>query len=358
VSKLKRSKSKTALIVLLSLALLIALGGAALLFFAMENDYDSLIRHFEFDSVYAISAFGACVCGFILAVAGFFSASKKLSFDSEKKYSFVGTFISVLTGLMCLLYFVMSVKKGLPETKKGILLAELTFAALSAIFFFLKASGVFAKKPLFALSGLLPALMSAFILLNLYFSSEDPLNAPLKIYETVMLATYMLYFTAEAGIAISRPKMNKKFAFAGIFATATGGMTALSRLAVRIADVDTFDYDIITVVFHAALWLYILISFAEKLFASREIKTDEAFFDNETDSGEQADAAQGVEEDAVSDVEETLNTSEEDSEKIEKTSDDIAEKAEETEDRVDDIFEKVKAEAEKATELSDKSDDD
>lgn len=392
VTELKRSGSKIAVIVLFFIALALALGGAALLFLAMENEFDTSIMHFDFDSVYALGALCASLGALALAIAGFFSASKKLSFTGDNRCTFLGTFISALTGLMCLLYFVLNVKKGLPETKRALLMIELTFVVLSAIFFFLKASGLFAKKPGVALSGLIPALMSAFILFYLYFNASEPLNSPLKIYQIVMLATFMLYFTAETGVAISRPKMGKKYVFAGIVATGVGGIVALSRLAARIFDVDVFDFDIVTAAFHAIIWLYIVISFAEKLLLSREIKEESAFFDSEAagseteeaieevaeaseDTAEDAEEApekvEEIAEDAADEADDALeeaaecaeaaedvadkaeeaveDTTEAIDDKVDEAKDALDDDAKEAEESVDEVFEKVKAEAEKLT---------
>ena len=259
----------------------------------------------------------------------------------------------MLSGLMCGLLFCVGVKGGIPQEKPGILLAELTFTVLSAIYFFLKAFGAFAKKPTLSLFGLLPALMCAFMILNLYFNTDEPLNAPLKIYEIVMLVTFMFYFAAETGINILRPKMNRKFVFAGILATACGGMTAIARLAARIADVDTFKFDIIRCVFCAVIWLCIIASYLEKLLRAREIKEDDAFFDNENGAdGEdkipfaEPDEAEEAVEETVEEAEEAV---EETVEEVEETAGDAAEKAEEavaeTAEEAEEAAEEVSEEA-------------
>ena len=302
VIPMKSSTSKIVLIVFASLALAIALGGALLLFFAMENEYDPAIHHFNFDAKFALYSTIACAGGFALAVAGIFTTSNKLVFaEKDKKITFIGIFSSVLAGLMCGLVFCVGVKGGIPEEKPGILLAELTFTVLSAVFFLLRAFGLFSKKPALSLFGLLPALMCAFMILNLYFNASEPLNAPLKIFEIVMLVSFMFYFTAEAGINILHPKMNKKYALAGIFAVASGGMVALSRLAVRIFDVDTFGFDIIRCVFGAVIWLCITVSFFEKVFLAREKEAGEAFFDSENEDGGEKDAEEADVEEAEAD---------------------------------------------------------
>ena len=304
VIPMKRSKSKIALIIFYFVALAAALCGAALLFFAMEREFDPSIKHFSTDAKFAPAAFGVCAGGAALAIAAFCTATKRRVFNvRSKRYSFVGVFAAILAGLMCVLYFGLGVKNGLPEEKPGMLLAELTFTVLSAAYFFLRASGLFYKKPLAALSGLLPALMCAFILLNLYFDRSDPLNAPLKIYRAVMLVSFMLYFTAEAGIFILRPKMSRKYAFASIAAVTCGGMVALSSLAARIADVDTFGYDIIKTVFFAVLWLYVAVSCGEKLLLSREKDVEEALPDNESAENAAEDLKEEIADDAEQDVE-------------------------------------------------------
>ena len=277
---LKTTKSKIPVIVLACAALVIAGAGVYFLLTAMLNEYDPIVKHFDFKHFNATAAVCLCAAGAVLAVAGFFTAPKKLTFSpSGKKYTFAGVFGSILAGLTCALFFGFGVKEGLPKEKPGILLAELTFTILSAAYFFLKASGLFAKKPVAALSGLLPSLMCAFILLNLYFNTADPLNAPLKIFESVMLVAFMLYFTAETGVLILRPRMNRKYLFAGLFAVSSGGMVALSKIAARIIDPDTFGGDIVRPAFFAIIWVYIAISFAEKVIALREKTKEEALLD-------------------------------------------------------------------------------
>ena len=285
---LKHSKAKIALIVLSFVALAAAFCGAAALFLAMEREYDPAIHHFEIGAVFAMTATAICAGGLLLAVAGFCIPSKKLSFaEKGAKNSFFGIFSSVLSGLMCGLLFCVGVQGGIPEEKPGVLLAELTFTVLSAVYFFLKAFGAFSKKPALSLFGLLPALMCAFMILDLYFNASEPLNAPLKIFEIIMLVSFMFYFTAEAGVNILHPKMGRKFAFAGILAIACGGMVAVARLSARIVNVEVFKFDIIRCSFYAIIWLCITVSFLEKMILAREIKEDNAFFDNEDGNGEE-----------------------------------------------------------------------
>ena len=140
VTVLKRSKSKIFLIILSFIALAAAAGGAVLLFLAMRRDYDTSIHHFAFGSVFAMAAAAVCAGGALLGGIGAIISSKKLVFaEKDRKNSFIGIFASVLAGLMCGLLFCVGVKNGIPEEKPGILLAELTFTVLSAIYFFLKA---------------------------------------------------------------------------------------------------------------------------------------------------------------------------------------------------------------------------
>lgn len=381
---MKKSTTKTVVIIFASLALLIAVAGGVLLFFAMQKEFDASIRHFKIDSIFAASACAVCVGGFVIACAGFFSVPRKKAYGTDGKNSFIMIFISVFAALMCGLYFGYSVKNGLPaDSKKGLILAEVSFAALSAIYFIVRALGLASKKKAVNIAEIVPAFLSAFLLLNVYFNTSDPLNAPLKIYEIVMLVSFMLFFTAEAGISIERPSMTGKYIFSGLFAVSSGGMVAISRVASRVVSPDSFNYDIIKVCLYAVLWLFILISFVEKILKAREIEANEAFFDNEAAAADaDGDAADDAEDDAADEAEDTADeieeASEEDSEnaedgveeaveeaeeaveEAEEAADDAAddavqapeeleEAAEEAKDTADDIFEKVKAEAEKAT---------
>ncbi len=291
----KASKSRIAVIVLMCAAIVAAAAGTYFLLSSMLKEYDPTVKHFNYDHFNASAAVCVCVAGAVLAVAGFFAVSKKLTFtpDGKKRCYFVPEFISILTGLMCLLRFVIGVKDGIPKEKPGILLAELTFTVLSAAYFFLRASGLFSKKPVAALSGLLPAFMSAFIMLELYFNTSEPLNAPLKIFESVMLVSFMLYFTAETGVLIARPRMNRKYVFAGILAASSGGMAAVSKAAARIIDPDTFGGDLAKLVFYVVIWLYICVSFAEKVLTLREKTEEEALIDSEYGKKEKEDDKDG-----------------------------------------------------------------
>ena len=341
VTVLKRSKSKIFLIIISFIALAAACGGAVTLFLAMERDYEPAIHHFTYDSVLSPTAAAICASGLIFAIVGAFVTSKRLIFaEKGSKNTFVGIFTAVLAGLMCGLVFCVGVKGGIgDEEKPGILLAELTFIVLSAVYFFLKAFGAFSKKPALSLFGLLPALMCAFMILRLYFNSEEPLNSPLKIFEIVMLVSFMFYFTAETGISILRPKMNRKYVFAGILAITSGGMVAASRLAARIADVTNYKFDVVRCAFYAVIWICITVSFFERLFCARENKESDAFFDNENEDGE----------------EQTSDTENEDDVKAEENAEEIPEAAEDesgenTEDDADKASETVEDTAEKVEE--------
>ncbi len=284
---MKRSKSKIFLIIISFIALAAAVAGAVSLFLAMERDYEHVIHHFAYGSRLSLTASAICASGVVFALVASFVTSKKLVLaEKDSKNTFIGMFTSVLAGLMCGLVFCVGVKEGIPAEKPGILLAELTFTVLSTVYFFLKAFGACSKKPTLSLFGLLPALMCAFMILRLYFNADEPLNSPLKIFEIVMLVSFMFYFTAETGISILRPKMNRKYVFAGVFAITSGGMVAAARLAARIADVTNFKFDVVRCAFCAIIWLCITASFFEKLFLARENEEDEAFFDNENADGE------------------------------------------------------------------------
>ena len=334
---------------LFSLSVAVSLGGAAVLYLAMEREFDFTIKHFIVSPTFASIAALLCGCGFLIAAASAFIVPKKLKLDAGNRDSFPGITISILAGLMCAISFVFAVKAGVPEgaAKQGLILAEVSFTALSAIYFFLRGSGLFIKKPAFALSGLLPALMSAFALLNLYFDDSDPLNAPLKIYRVIMIVTFMMFFTAEAGISISRPKMNGKFVFASLFAISSGGMIALSRLAARITDPDHFGYDVIEVSLFAAFWLYALVSFAQKLIISLktpcENDEDDALLDNEGETEPEDDESKADGEDADAD------------DKSDDTDGADADEDDEAEDAVDE--EAAEAEGEEAEDADDAEDD-
>lgn len=278
---MNRSKSKTILIVFAAAALALALGGATLLFFAMENDYDDLIRHFNFGSVFAFAACAVCVAGAVIAAVSYFMPIKNLSFNIGKKYTFGGIFTSTIAGGMFLTFAVHCIRGGVPVIKKGLFFGEIVLSILAAAYFFFKIIGYTEKHPALSLASLFPALASAFILLNIYYNLEDPLNSPLKIYEIVMLCTFMLFFTAEAGVGIGKPKMSRKYAFAGIALISSGGMVVFSRLAARIVDVDRFDFDLVTLVLYFAIWLYAVVSFTEKLILARENSEENAFFNTE-----------------------------------------------------------------------------
>ncbi|MBR6917022.1 MAG: hypothetical protein IKN38_02445 [Clostridia bacterium] len=288
---MKYSKIKTYLILLFCVAVSAALVGSVVLYLAMDNDYDASIKHFEFGSVFATSALAISIGGAALGLVGFIiSPEKKIDLDPKRgDYTFVGVFFSILTGLMSALYFVSRIRQGIPEEKPGLLMAEMAFSALSVAFFTIKAAGILKKKKNLSILGISPALACAFMLLNLYFSRNEPLNAPLKIYETVMLISFMLYFTADTGISISRKKMNRKYVFAGLFAATTGGTIALSRIAIRIVNVDVFDFDIIKTAFCAVMWLYVVFTFGERLIMSREKSNEEALLE-EKESAEEKEA--------------------------------------------------------------------
>ena len=354
----KNKGLKAALIALLALSVAISLAGAAMLYLAMERELDFDLKHFAVSTTFATIAASLCGAGFLSAVAGAFVVPKGLDLSVGNRDSVPGIISSVFAGCMCALSFVFTVWKGMPESgkaKPGLILAEVSFTVLAAVYFILRGSGLFIKKPALALSGLLPALMSAFALLNLYFDENDPLNAPLKIYRTIMIATFMLFFTAEAGISIGRPKMNGKFVFASLFTISSGGIIALSRLLARITDPDHFGYDVIEVSLFAALWLYALIIFTQKLIISLktpcENPDEAALSDNESETASD-DEDSSVSEEADDEAETDENADEESDGEVEAEEDAGAEPGDEpdTADDKKDEESDSDAEAEEETE--------
>ena len=298
---MKSYRPKTFVIILSSIAAAFAVGGAILMFLAMTNDFDASIMHFEYGSAFAGAAFAVCVMSVALAAGGFFMSTNRIAYDDGAKFSSITVFISTLAGLTCLLYAFVAIRGGLPETKIAVYIAEIVFSILSAAFFLMKAAGVFEKKPAFSLTGLFPALMCAFALLRVYFDSNEPLNSPLKIYQIVMLVTFMLYFTAESGISIGRPKMSRKFTFASLTAISIGGMISISRVASRVADVDTFNFNMVIESFRLILWLYVVVTFAIKLLNAREKTVGYALLNNEDGEKKETEAESGKEDDELLD---------------------------------------------------------
>ena len=306
---MKAKTSKTILGVLALIALSLAIGGAAILTYAMLTEYDPAIMHFEFDSVGVIAAVAACCAGALCAVVGFFTTTKRLGFRPSSRFSFAEVFVSTLAGLLCFFYLYLGITGDKPEAKIGVFYAEMALAALSGVFFLLKASGVTDKKRSLNLFGLFPALLSAFTLLRLYFNSNEPLNAPLKTFEIVMTVALMLAFAGDAGVSIERPAMSRKYAFASLFGISAAGMVSISRVAARIIDADTFDFNIVRETFRLVFWLYIVVSFAIKYFRSREIPEEEALNSNEAPEKEE-EAAPEPEEEETEEVEETAEETE------------------------------------------------
>ncbi len=284
--ELKAQRSKTILGALALISLSLALGGAAILVYAMLTEYDPSIMHFEIGSVGVVAAVALCVAGAVCAAVGFFTTTKRLGFRPSAKFHFAEVFVSTLAGLLCFFYLYLGVTGEKPSAKIGVFYAEMALAALSGAFFILKALGVTDKYRWMNLFGLFPALLSAFTLLRLYFTSNEPLNAPLKTFEIVMTVALMLGFAGDAGVSIEHPGMSRKYAFASLFGISAAGMVSISRVAARLIDADTFEFNIVRETFRLVFWLYIVTSFAIKYFRSREIPEEAALSDNEAhDSG-------------------------------------------------------------------------
>ena len=279
--ELKAQRSKTILGALALISLALALGGAAILVYAMLTEYDPVIMHFEIGSIGAAAATVLCVAGAVCAAVGFFTTTNRLVFRPSRRFSFAEVFVSTLAGLLCFFYLYLGITGEKPDSKLGVFYAEMALSALSGAFFILKALGIADKKRWLNLFGLFPALLSAFTLLRLYFTSNEPLNAPLKTFEIVMTVALMLAFAGDAGVSIEHPGMSRKYAFASLIGISAAGMVSISRVAARLIDADAFDFNIVRETFRLVFWLYIVTSFARKYFRSREIPEEEALNDNE-----------------------------------------------------------------------------
>ena len=283
--ELKAQKSKTVLGALALISLSLAFGGAAILVYAMLTEYDPAIMHFEIGSFGVVAASALLIAGAVCAAIGFFTTTKRLGFRPSTRFSFAEVFVSTLAGLLCFFYLYLGVTGEKPVAKIGVFYAEMALAALSGAFFILKALGVTEKHRWMNLFGLFPALLSAFTLLRLYFTSNEPLNAPLKTFEIVMTVALMLGFAGDAGVSIEHPSMSRKYAFASLFGISAAGMVSISRVAARLIDADTFEFNIVRETFRLVFWLYIVTSFAIKYFRSREIPEEAALSDNEAPDG-------------------------------------------------------------------------
>lgn len=263
-----KTEKKKIFIIILSVAAVLAVIGAAVLCMAMLHDYDADIGHFRYGSAYATSSWIIGVIGTILAVYACIVCGKSVSFSHgrKRKFSFAETFLSMLAACFSVLYGTLSLGEAIPEGRNIFFILRSVFAFISAIYFLILAIGLPSNIPSTGFAASLASIECAFMLLLVYFTYDTyAMNSPLKTYELMMLVSFMLFYAAEAGCSAGRPGTEKKFAFAAVFAVTVGGQVSIARFICAVAQNDGLDFSLVSCAFRVVLWLHILATFIERV---------------------------------------------------------------------------------------------
>lgn len=250
-----------------ALSLVIGLFGAVCLFLAVSGEYNDGMGHFTVDSFFAPVVYACLVAGPLVGVAGWILFRKDKASDKALPGNI---FVKAASGIAAaaILYStvvdIMSNSGAVGFKPDGVTVISWIFSALAAAS--LIVSGILCGngrvKPFVSLLAFAPALYCATEVLKLYFDQSVAVNSPVKLICQLSYLSYMLVFTAEAGLSLGRGRIYPRYIFTLCAAVAVGGCASVAALAITVADVNCIAMVGADTVAKLGLFLYSCARFA------------------------------------------------------------------------------------------------
>lgn len=226
-----------------ALSLIIGLFGAVCLYLAVFGEYNDGMGHFTVDSFFAPVVYACLVAGPVVGVAGWILFRKDKAPDKALPGNIfvkAASGVAAATILYSTVAEMMSYNGAVGFKPGGVTVVSWIFSVLAAasLVFSGILSGSGRVKPLVSLLAFAPALYCATEVLNLYFDQSVAVNSPVKLICQLSYLSYMLVFTAEAGLSLGRGKIFPRYIFTLCAAVAVGGCASVAALVVAVSDVN------------------------------------------------------------------------------------------------------------------------
>ena len=219
---------------LLAASFVIGMFGAVCLYLGITGEYNDAMGYFNTDSLFAPVVYCCLVGGPLLGVAGWIIFRDHRAPDKALPGGIVAIAVSCVSAAMILYSTVsdmMSYIHAVPGTLQGVtvitwILSFLAAASLLVSAFFAK--GGETVKPLVSLLAFTPVLYCTSEVLLLYFDQSIAVNSPIKFICQLAYLSYMLVFTAEAGLSLGKGNIFPRYIFTLCASVAIGGACSVA----------------------------------------------------------------------------------------------------------------------------------
>lgn len=241
----------------------------------------ALLTEFDFESGYFTEKLlnTASVITLVLAAALFstvlfIKGSVKPRLESGTEKDFI-TSATVGVTLFLMAFECAFAKRTPPTPSVGVNIARYLPAvasvlAAAAVLYFLftvvRAKRTSRTNALFSMA---VSLFLAFYAINLYFDTQSPINAPVKLCDQLCYAFLAVFFLYETRIALSRP-LHRLYIATGLFATAFAAYSSIPALVCYLVRGETISSTLSENALTLALFAYCLIRVVTALCAEED----------------------------------------------------------------------------------------
>lgn len=248
-----KNSAKNVLTVTIAVVIILTVISSVFSYFAMANDFDHEICHFEKGSVNAAVAIIMPIAAALVSACCALFIRKKISLQTSPVIGIPTVFTSVLVGLLMLVSAVFTVigDGELPKLSIGASIA----AVFSCVYFLLLP---FTEgKTFMTFFSFAPATWAAMKLLEEYFRTGEPINSPIRSINLTMFAFLLLFFSEEIRFRIGR-QFAGVYYFCALSALAFTGVAVFPKLAIILTGTAGFDFDFIDWCLGAVVFLFII----------------------------------------------------------------------------------------------------
>lgn len=248
---------------LLAASLIIGLFGAACLFLGIFGEYNDALGYFNTNSLFAPVVYACMAAGPVLGLVGAIISKSLKAPDSvlpgkmlSKAAYFLGAF-SILIGTAAdVAGKITNVDAAIVTTDAlSWVMGAISVAAL--VINGLNTDGG-KVKAMVSLMDFATVFYCVSKVLALYFDQSVAVNSPIKFICQAAYLSYMLVFTAEAGLSLGKGEMYSKYIFTLCTAVAVGGTCSVASVIATVTGVSCASFTGIDCVAKFGLFVYAL----------------------------------------------------------------------------------------------------
>lgn len=212
----------------------LVLAGAALLFICTDAGFDADLGYFNADNVYVYVLYAVLAAGVVAGIVLWIAERKQVPVNRALPGSAVVSVMAVLCGIGMIASSVpgFAAKFGTaPEEYDVISYVSYGLSVLAAVSLFITAArGRKEATAPVCVMAFFPALFFASKVLVEYFDRDVAVNSPVKILTQIVFISFMLMFTAEAGLILGRGQIYSRYLFVLSASAVLGGAAGLGAL--------------------------------------------------------------------------------------------------------------------------------